>query len=151
MFCLEIPNLSFGWQPCYVPLCFIHIPSVRAAELKSSRPDKFDPSDVLMRSLTLLNMISTSLSISYRPDDRVPSVSATLGDETLTSGESIHSSPAAWRCCARGRLQPSSCASEWPRLWVTPLSELLLIACSQGERLSFSAWLLLPWSRAAWC
>lgn len=55
MFCLEILNLPFGLQPCYfrLPLCFIHISSVQAAKVKSSRPDVFDPSDVLMRSLTL--------------------------------------------------------------------------------------------------
>lgn len=82
MFCLEIPKLPFGWQPCYfrrLP-CLIHISSVHAAKLKSSRPDVFDPSDVLMRSLTLQSLFSTSLSpVSFSPDDWAPSVSTTLG------------------------------------------------------------------------
>lgn len=89
MFCLEIPNLPFGWQPCYFrPLpCFIHISSVQAAKLKSSRPDVFDPSDVLMRSLTLRSMFSTSVStVSFSPDDWAPSVSTTLGYNPLASG-----------------------------------------------------------------
>lgn len=135
MFCLGIPNLPFGWQPCYFrhPPCFIHISSVQAAELKSSRSDVSDPSDVLMRSLTLPSMFSTSLStVSFNLDDWAPSVSTTLGYNTLASEESIHSSPAAWCSCERGRQQPSSCASEWPCLWVIPPSELLLTACSSS-------------------
>lgn len=153
MFCLEIPNLLFGWQPCYFrPLsCFIHISSVQAAKLKSSRPDVFDPSDVLMRSLTLRSMFSTSLStVSFSPDDWAPSVSTTLGYNPLASEGSICSSPAARCGCERGRLQPSSCASEWPCLWVIPPSELLLAACSQSEEL-FTVWLLLLWSWTACC
>lgn len=51
----------------------------------------------------------------------------------------------------RVRLQPSSCASEWPCLWVIPPRELLLTACSRGEQLSFSVWLLLLWSWTACC
>ncbi len=106
----------------------------------------------LMRSLTLRSMFSTSPStVSFNPDDWAPSVSTTLGYNTLASEESIRSSPAAWCGCERGRLQPSSCASEWPCLWVIPPSELLLTACSRGEQLSFSVWLLLPWSWTACC
>lgn len=89
MFCLEIPKLPFGWQPCYfrhLP-CFIHISSVQAAKLKSSRPDVFDPSDVLMRSLTLQSLFSTSLSpVSFSPDDWAPSVSTTLGYDISIRG-----------------------------------------------------------------
>lgn len=154
MFCLEISNLLFGWQPCYFrpPPCFIHFSSVQAAKLKSCRPNVFDPSDVLMRSLTLWSMFSTSVStVSFNPDDWAPSVSTTLGYNTLASEEYIRSSPAAWWDCERGRLQLSSCASEWPCLWVIPPSELLLTACSRGEQLSLSVWLLLLWSWTACC
>lgn len=95
MFCLEIPKLPFGWQPCYfrrLP-CFIHISSVQAAKAKGSRPDVFDPSDVLMRSLTLQSLFSTSLSpVSFSPDDWAPSVSTTLGYNALASEESVRSS-----------------------------------------------------------
>lgn len=90
-------------------------------------------------------------TVSFGPDDWAPSVSTTLGDNTLASEESIRSSPAAWCSGERGRLQPSSCASEWPCLWVIPPSELLLTACSQGEQLSFPVWLLLLWSWTACC
>lgn len=36
-------------------------------------------------------------------------------------------------------------------VWVIPQNELLLTACSRGERLSFSVWLLLLWSWTACC
>lgn len=130
---------------------FIVLP-VQTVKLKSNRPDVFEPSDVSTRSLKRRSMFSSSLStVSFNPDDWAPSVSTTLGYNTLALGGSIRSSPAAWCGCERGRLQPSSRASEWPCLWVIPPSELLLTACSQGEQLSLSVWLLLPWSWTACC
>lgn len=70
MFCLDIPNPPFGWQPCFLRLlpCFIHFSSIHAAKLKSGRPAVCDPRDVLMRSLTLQSMFSTSASaVSFEP------------------------------------------------------------------------------------
>lgn len=75
------------------------------------------------------SLFSTSFStVSYSPDDCAPSVSTTLGYRALASEESVHLCQATWCGCGRGRRQPSSCASEWPSLWVTPPRELLLTA-----------------------
>lgn len=97
-----------------------------------------------MRSLSLQSLFSTSPStVSFSPDDCAPSVSTTLGHSTLASEEaiSIWDRP-AWRGRGRARRQPSSCASEWPGLWVTPPRELPH---------SLPVWLLLLWSWTACC
>lgn len=130
MFCLEIRKLAFGWRPYYFrlqPPCFIHYPTVRGANLKSSRPDVFHPSDVLIRSLTLRRMFSTSPStVSFCPDDWAPSVSTTLAHRTLALKASIRSGAAAWSGCKRGSLRPSMRASVQTCMWVNQAREPLL-------------------------
>lgn len=75
------------------------------------------------------SLFSTSFStVSFSPDDCAPSVSTTLGYRALASEECVHLCQATWCGCGRGRRQPSSCASEWPSLWVTPPRERLLTA-----------------------
>lgn len=154
MFCLDIPNLPFGWQPCYLrlPPCFIHISSVQAPTQKQQTCCIWSLWCFDEITHTPKHVFHLSVYCFIQPWWLSSICFHNIRLQHISIREVYPFKPSSLVWCERGKLQPqTSCAFEWPYLWVILPSELLLTACSQGNQLSFSSWLFLLWSWTACC